>query len=181
MQAIYTSQHPFEHVVLKDLTTNIQSALANAICFGAVIVLNQTQLTSLVEDSDQALGHVTSDQHSDNTVTSLTKIDSLFITHLQSVVYFHSMTCRYDDVLDPQDIYSLLGLTAFYNGFFGQCSKAFTRLEWLPGIDDVSTLSSFHFGCQKERTMPEVDSFICTPPTLRRLFGSMEHSVSSCS
>ncbi|KAL0027242.1 hypothetical protein WJX77_006308 [Trebouxia sp. C0004] len=44
---------------------------------------------------------------------------------------------KYDDVLDPQDVYSLLGLTAFYNGFFGQCSKAFTRLESLTNIDEA--------------------------------------------
>lgn len=45
---------------------------------------------------------------------------------------------RFDDVLDPKDVYSLLGLTAFYNGFFGQCSKAFTRLESLSTIEEVS-------------------------------------------
>ena len=49
-------------------------------------------------------------------------------------------------MLDPLDVYSLLGLTAFYNGFFGQCSKAFTRLESLTSIDQVKhvyhTLSS---------------------------------------
>ena len=44
---------------------------------------------------------------------------------------------RFDDVLDPKDVYSLLGLTAFYNGFFGQCSKAFTRLESLSTIEEV--------------------------------------------
>jgi len=52
-------------------------------------------------------------------------------------VYKH----RYDDVLDPQDVYSLLGLTAFYNGFFGQCSKAFTRLESLTNINEVQAAS----------------------------------------
>ena len=50
--------------------------------------------------------------------------------------------CRYDDVLDPQNVYSLLGLTAFYNGFFGQCSKAFTRLESLANIDEVHLFPS---------------------------------------
>ena len=41
-------------------------------------------------------------------------------------------------MLDPRDVYSLLGLTAFYNGFFGQCSKAFTRLESLTTIEQAS-------------------------------------------
>lgn len=45
---------------------------------------------------------------------------------------------RYDDVLEPKDVYCLLGLTAFYNGFFGQCSKAFTRLESLSTIEQAS-------------------------------------------
>lgn len=30
---------------------------------------------------------------------------------------------HYDDVLEPQDIYCFLALTAFYSKFFGQCSK----------------------------------------------------------
>lgn len=49
-----------------------------------------------------------------------------------------SQLCRYEDVLSPQDIYSLVGLTAFYNGFFGQCSQAFTRLESLSDLPEVS-------------------------------------------
>lgn len=48
-----------------------------------------------------------------------------------------AVTCRYEDVLKPQDIYSLVGLTAFYNGFFGQCSQAFTRLEGLSSLSEV--------------------------------------------
>ena len=48
---------------------------------------------------------------------------------------------RYDDVLSPQDIYSLVGLTAFYNGFFGQCSQAFTRLESLHSLPEVGSIT----------------------------------------
>jgi WD repeat-containing protein 35 len=40
----------------------------------------------------------------------------------------------YEDVLDPLEIYSFLGLSAFYNKFFGQCSKAFIKLECMPAI-----------------------------------------------
>lgn len=29
----------------------------------------------------------------------------------------------YEDVLDPSEIYSFLGLASFYNKFYGQCSK----------------------------------------------------------
>ncbi|XP_038051534.1 WD repeat-containing protein 35-like isoform X4 [Patiria miniata] len=36
---------------------------------------------------------------------------------------------EYDDILDPVDIYSLLGLAACANRAFGTCSKAFIKLE----------------------------------------------------
>lgn len=38
---------------------------------------------------------------------------------------------QFEDVLDPKDIYSLIALTAYSNRFFGQCSRAFIRLESL--------------------------------------------------
>lgn len=38
---------------------------------------------------------------------------------------------RYDDVLPVTDIYAMLALVAFNGGYFGQCSKAFMRLESL--------------------------------------------------
>ncbi|GAX81565.1 hypothetical protein CEUSTIGMA_g8993.t1 [Chlamydomonas eustigma] len=41
---------------------------------------------------------------------------------------------NYEDVLDPQEVYSFLALASFYNKFFGQCSKAFIKLESLPAI-----------------------------------------------
>ncbi|KAG2494620.1 hypothetical protein HYH03_007139 [Edaphochlamys debaryana] len=41
---------------------------------------------------------------------------------------------EYEDLLDPLEIYSFLALAAFYNQFFGQCSKAFIKLESMPSI-----------------------------------------------
>ena len=41
---------------------------------------------------------------------------------------------NYEDILDPKEIYSFLALASFYNKFFGQCSKAFIKLESLPSI-----------------------------------------------
>eukprot|EP00656_Telonema_subtile_P005517 TRINITY_DN1250_c0_g1_i4.p1 TRINITY_DN1250_c0_g1~~TRINITY_DN1250_c0_g1_i4.p1 ORF type:complete len:457 (+),score=92.47 TRINITY_DN1250_c0_g1_i4:186-1556(+) len=38
----------------------------------------------------------------------------------------------YEDLLPAKDIYSLIGLTAYYNKSFAQCSKAFIKLESLP-------------------------------------------------
>eukprot|EP00798_Chlamydomonas_sp_ICE-L_P009063 gene9063-16189_t len=47
---------------------------------------------------------------------------------------------EYEDILDPQEIYSFLGLASFYNKFFGQCSKAFIKFESLPGNPDGKRL-----------------------------------------
>lgn len=44
----------------------------------------------------------------------------------------------YEDLLDPRDIYSLIALTTYYNGFFGQCSKAFIKLETLAAEESSS-------------------------------------------
>lgn len=38
----------------------------------------------------------------------------------------------YEDIIAPKDIYSLIALTAYYNKHYGQCSKAFIKLETLP-------------------------------------------------
>ena len=35
----------------------------------------------------------------------------------------------YEDILDPVTIYSLIALVCFYNQYYGQCSRAFIRLE----------------------------------------------------
>jgi len=40
----------------------------------------------------------------------------------------------YEDVLDPSEIFSFLALASFYNKFYGQCSKAFIKLESLPSV-----------------------------------------------
>lgn len=54
--------------------------------------------------------------------------------------------CEFDDILAPRDIYSLLCLTSLKNKFFGICSRAFVKLETLPGLsdkerDDIQTLA----------------------------------------
>lgn len=39
----------------------------------------------------------------------------------------------YDDLIEPRDIYSLIALSALYNKFYGQASRAFIKLEALDG------------------------------------------------
>eukprot|EP01052_Picozoa_sp_SAG31_P004072 SAG31_NODE_165_length_21701_cov_9.786409_4_plen_333_part_00 len=40
----------------------------------------------------------------------------------------------YEDILDPVDVYSLIALTCYYNGFNQQCSRAFTKLETMDNV-----------------------------------------------
>ncbi|KAH7484788.1 hypothetical protein PRIC1_004107 [Phytophthora ramorum] len=42
----------------------------------------------------------------------------------------------YEDILEEREIYSLIALSAFYTKHYEQCSKAFVKLETLPGLDD---------------------------------------------
>jgi WD repeat-containing protein 35 len=39
---------------------------------------------------------------------------------------------EYEDILDSKDIYSLIALTSYYNKYYGQCSRAFIKLEGMP-------------------------------------------------
>eukprot|EP00736_Rhodelphis_marinus_P014135 Rmarinus@m.4538 len=41
----------------------------------------------------------------------------------------------YDDILDPIEVYSLLGMASYYSKSFATCSKAFVKLETLPTIE----------------------------------------------
>ncbi len=53
----------------------------------------------------------------------------------------------YEDILDARDIYSVIALTSYYNGYYAQTSKAFIRLETLEGATEkdaeVSGFSRF--------------------------------------
>jgi WD repeat-containing protein 35 len=53
---------------------------------------------------------------------------------------------EYDDVLPPRDIYSLIALAAYHNKHYGVCSRAFVKLETMPGLsaaqaDQLQTLA----------------------------------------
>ena len=46
-----------------------------------------------------------------------------------------SIRCaEFEDILDPKDIYSLIALTAYHSSHFDICSRAFIKLETLPGL-----------------------------------------------
>lgn len=49
---------------------------------------------------------------------------------------------RYEDVLEPVQIYALIALTAFHNQYFGVCSRAFVKLETMPAASHSSALAS---------------------------------------
>jgi len=40
----------------------------------------------------------------------------------------------YDDILDPEMVFSLIALTSFHNQMYGTCSNAFMRLEQLENV-----------------------------------------------
>ena len=42
---------------------------------------------------------------------------------------------EYEDILDPQEVYSFLALAAFYNKFYAQCSKV--RRHWMAAVSRV--------------------------------------------
>eukprot|EP00238_Polyblepharides_amylifera_P008608 CAMPEP_0196598138 /NCGR_PEP_ID=MMETSP1081-20130531/94147_1 /TAXON_ID=36882 /ORGANISM="Pyramimonas amylifera, Strain CCMP720" /LENGTH=1154 /DNA_ID=CAMNT_0041923789 /DNA_START=199 /DNA_END=3663 /DNA_ORIENTATION=- len=41
---------------------------------------------------------------------------------------------EFEDVFEPIDIYSFQALTCFYSKYYGKCSRAFIKLESMPGI-----------------------------------------------
>jgi WD repeat-containing protein 35 len=43
---------------------------------------------------------------------------------------------EYENILETRDIYSLIALSAFFSGYYKECSKAFVKLENLPGQTD---------------------------------------------
>ena len=51
---------------------------------------------------------------------------------------------RYEDILNPRDIYSLIALTAYHNGHFGICSRAFIKLETMPAPPNQVERTSGH-------------------------------------
>jgi len=48
---------------------------------------------------------------------------------------------EYEDVLDAKEIYSLVALSCFYNKYYGQCSRAFIKLEGLPVGEEKDQIS----------------------------------------
>ena len=50
---------------------------------------------------------------------------------------------EYEDVLDAKDINSILALTAYFNKYYGVCSRAFMKLE---NLEDVPQADRDLFG-----------------------------------
>jgi WD repeat-containing protein 35 len=45
----------------------------------------------------------------------------------------------FEDIISPKAIFSLLALSSFQGQCFGTCSRAFVKLESLPGASDEET------------------------------------------
>jgi len=46
---------------------------------------------------------------------------------------------EFEDILEPKDIYSLIALTAYHSSHLNICSRAFIKLETLPGLDEATS------------------------------------------
>jgi len=53
----------------------------------------------------------------------------LYESHFEAAFKTALRLADYEDILDTQTVHSLIGLTAYYNKFFMQCSKSFIKLE----------------------------------------------------
>ena len=64
---------------------------------------------------------------------------------------------NYEDILDAAEVQSLVALTSYYNGYFGQCSRAFTKLE---------TMDNSVVAAEKRELFSELamDIFTSNPP-----------------
>ncbi|GAB5366413.1 hypothetical protein AAMO2058_001141600 [Amorphochlora amoebiformis] len=60
----------------------------------------------------------------------------LYTGHHSNAMHTALQLEKYEDVVDPKDIYSLIALAAYSNRFFGQCSRAFIRLESLETLTE---------------------------------------------
>eukprot|EP00472_Partenskyella_glossopodia_P003555 CAMPEP_0197515860 /NCGR_PEP_ID=MMETSP1318-20131121/846_1 /TAXON_ID=552666 /ORGANISM="Partenskyella glossopodia, Strain RCC365" /LENGTH=784 /DNA_ID=CAMNT_0043064331 /DNA_START=21 /DNA_END=2375 /DNA_ORIENTATION=- len=60
----------------------------------------------------------------------------LYTGHYSNAMHTALQLGQFEDVLDPKDIYSLIAITAFSNRFYGQCSRAFIRLESLETLTE---------------------------------------------
>jgi len=59
----------------------------------------------------------------------------LYSGDIESAMKTAIRCAEFEDILDPKDIYSLVALTAYHSGNFGICSRAFIKIETLPGLD----------------------------------------------
>lgn len=77
---------------------------------------------------------------------------------------------RFDGVLPTRGVYSLLALAALCAGFYGQCSKAFTKLEQLPDASEAEREAFAELAADIFDTHPPVVRVhVCTLARCRHL------------
>lgn len=90
---------------------------------------------------------------------------------------------QYEDILDEREVYALIALTAFYTNHFEQCSKAFIKLETLPGQTEkeraaVSELALKIF-CKAQPKDPNARPHEC--PSCRSYVKDWDARCANCS
>lgn len=92
---------------------------------------------------------------------------------------------EYDDVLDEKDVYSLIALTTFYNGYYGQCSRAFIKLEALQNLTDKERekyqKTSLEIFIDHRPVDPKGNETICPAPNCRKPIYDWFTSCHECS
>eukprot|EP00960_Hanusia_phi_P051776 761022-Hanusia_phi.AAC.2 len=58
----------------------------------------------------------------------------LYKGQVNKAMQYAESLAKYDDILDAEDIFSLIALTSFHNNMYAVCSNAFMRLEQLESL-----------------------------------------------
>ena len=113
---------------------------------GKSMATTMATLDTMMSADAESRGEGLSGKVLDNAWRGAAAYHYLFLAHRQldypKRAMLTAIRCaEYDDILDLKVVYSLLALVSFQSKFYGVCSKAFTRLEHLPNLDEESVNS----------------------------------------
>ncbi len=84
---------------------------------------------------------------------------------------------EYEDVLGVEELNALIAICTLYAGLYGQCSKAFIRLEALPANTKVCWLQRVLLSCYLLSLLPFVRLIVCALPAIPCLSLSPPSSI----
>ncbi|CAG2063288.1 unnamed protein product, partial [Timema podura] len=119
-----------------DLEANIDSRMVDNAWRGAeayhFFMLAQKQLyeeigAEVLNNNIQAEDGASGDEEDNSSVVQEKPIPSFIDAAMKTALHLR----EYDDILEAEDIFSVLAIASCANGAFGTCSKAFIKLETL--------------------------------------------------